>query len=356
MYFRGPAVGLTYCCFYLASYFTNKYVLSVLKFTYPTLFQGWQTFVGGLLLHVCWKLGWVEINTSSRADVLSWLPVSALFVGIIYAGSRALSRLPIPVFLTLHNAAQAVSYGIQRLTRKEQSSYTKTFSILLLLVSAGCLPLHDSQFDADGYFWGVIHLVCVGCYKVFQKSQKSSLLSDLDQQYINYVFRGSPQCLGVSISLFLQVSQWVLCQWDFGILAGAYFSEVKGQPLLSTSCVLEFLCQGYYSWFVTGFLRYYNECTTDFMLPDWCPRRSTACLYRAGRSIKTNLEDMKSPLFHHRTQNVGLSELYIAPTHTHRTDAENVGPERRLTVYPFEGKLLLLPGKHYQDAWLPLRG
>ncbi|XP_075441207.1 UDP-N-acetylglucosamine transporter TMEM241 isoform X7 [Ascaphus truei] len=188
MYFRGPAVGLTYCCFYLASYFTNKYVLSVLKFTYPTLFQGWQTFVGGLLLHVCWKLGWVEINTSSRADVLSWLPVSALFVGIIYAGSRALSRLPIPVFLTLHNAAQAVSYGIQRLTRKEQSSYTKTFSILLLLVSAGCLPLHDSQFDADGYFWGVIHLVCVGCYKVFQKSQKSSLLSDLDQQYINYVF------------------------------------------------------------------------------------------------------------------------------------------------------------------------
>ncbi|XP_075441198.1 UDP-N-acetylglucosamine transporter TMEM241 isoform X5 [Ascaphus truei] len=311
MYFRGPAVGLTYCCFYLASYFTNKYVLSVLKFTYPTLFQGWQTFVGGLLLHVCWKLGWVEINTSSRADVLSWLPVSALFVGIIYAGSRALSRLPIPVFLTLHNAAQAVSYGIQRLTRKEQSSYTKTFSILLLLVSAGCLPLHDSQFDADGYFWGVIHLVCVGCYKVFQKSQKSSLLSDLDQQYINYVFSG---ILGFLLAL----------------------TSVKLKGSLSSA--------HHASW--SFFAK----------LPDWCPRRSTACLYRAGRSIKTNLEDMKSPLFHHRTQNVGLSELYIAPTHTHRTDAENVGPERRLTVYPFEGKLLLLPGKHYQDAWLPLRG
>ncbi|MEE6464241.1 hypothetical protein FKM82_006217 [Ascaphus truei] len=72
MYFRGPAVGLTYCCFYLASYFTNKYVLSVLKFTYPTLFQGWQTFVGGLLLHVCWKLGWVEINTSSSVILLTF--------------------------------------------------------------------------------------------------------------------------------------------------------------------------------------------------------------------------------------------------------------------------------------------
>ena len=29
----------------------------------------------------------------SRSDVLTWLPASVLFVGIIYAGSRALSRL-----------------------------------------------------------------------------------------------------------------------------------------------------------------------------------------------------------------------------------------------------------------------
>ncbi|KAG8571068.1 hypothetical protein GDO81_011516 [Engystomops pustulosus] len=66
MYFRGPAVGLTFCTLYLAFYFTNKYVLSILKFTFPTLFQGWQTLVGGVLLHICWKLGWVEINCSSR--------------------------------------------------------------------------------------------------------------------------------------------------------------------------------------------------------------------------------------------------------------------------------------------------
>uniref|UniRef100_A0A8C5MYX8 Transmembrane protein 241 n=1 Tax=Leptobrachium leishanense TaxID=445787 RepID=A0A8C5MYX8_9ANUR len=188
MYFRGPAVGLSFTGLFLAFYFTNKYVLSVLKFTYPTLFQGWQTLVGGLFLHVSWKLGWVEINCNSRSDVIAWLPASALFVGNIYAGSRALSRLPVPVFFTLQNVAEVVSYAIQRFIFKEQYSYTKTSSIILLLVSAGCLPLHDSQFDADGYFWAVIHLTCVGCYKAFQKTKKSSLLSDLDQQYINYVF------------------------------------------------------------------------------------------------------------------------------------------------------------------------
>uniref|UniRef100_A0A8C3J6L5 Transmembrane protein 241 n=1 Tax=Calidris pygmaea TaxID=425635 RepID=A0A8C3J6L5_9CHAR len=119
MYLKRPAGGLAFCLFYLASCFTNKYVLSVLKFTYPTLFQGWQTLVGGLLLHVSWKLGWVEINLCSRSEILSWLPASVLFVGIIYAGSRALSRLPIPVFLTVHNAAEVITCGFQKFVQKE---------------------------------------------------------------------------------------------------------------------------------------------------------------------------------------------------------------------------------------------
>uniref|UniRef100_A0AAA9SYI0 Transmembrane protein 241 n=2 Tax=Bovinae TaxID=27592 RepID=A0AAA9SYI0_BOVIN len=181
-------VGLTFCTCYLASYLTNKYVLSVLKFTYPTLFQGWQTLVGGLLLHVSWKLGWVEINSRSRSDVLTWLPASVLFVGIIYAGSRALSRLAIPVFLTLHNAAEVIICGHQKCFRKEKTSPPKICSALFLLAAAGCLPFNDSQFDPDGYFWAVIHLLCVGAYKILQKSQKLNKLSDIDQQYLNYLF------------------------------------------------------------------------------------------------------------------------------------------------------------------------
>uniref|UniRef100_A0AC11D5W1 Transmembrane protein 241 n=1 Tax=Ovis aries TaxID=9940 RepID=A0AC11D5W1_SHEEP len=166
MCMRKCLVGLTFCTCYLAAYLTNKYVLSVLKFTYPTLFQGWQTLVGGLLLHVSWKLGWVEINSRSRSDVLTWLPASVLFVGIIYAGSRALSRLAIPVFLTLHNAAEVIICGHQKCFRKEKTSPAKICSALFLLAAAGCLPFNDSQFDPDGYFWAVIHLLCVAPSKL----------------------------------------------------------------------------------------------------------------------------------------------------------------------------------------------
>ncbi|NXJ76960.1 TM241 protein, partial [Trogon melanurus] len=148
----------------------------------------WQTLVGALLLHVSWKLGWVEINLCSRSEILSWLPASVLFVGIIYAGSRALSRLPIPVFLTVHSAAEVVTCGFQKFVQKEVIRLLIHSSVLFLLVAAVCLPLCDTQFDPNGYLWALIHLICVGAYKVFHKLWKPSSLSDLDQQYINYVF------------------------------------------------------------------------------------------------------------------------------------------------------------------------
>ncbi|XP_076410851.1 UDP-N-acetylglucosamine transporter TMEM241 isoform X1 [Peromyscus maniculatus bairdii] len=185
---RRSLLGLTFCTCYLASHLTNKYVLSVLKFTYPTLFQGWQTLLGGLLLHVSWKLGWVEINSSLRSNVLAWLPASVLFVGIIYAGSRALSRLAVPVFFILHNVAEVLVCGYQKYVWKEKTSPTKICSFLFLVAAAGCLPFQDAQFDPDGYFWAVIHLFCVGAYKILRKSQKPSVLSDIDQQYLNYIF------------------------------------------------------------------------------------------------------------------------------------------------------------------------
>ncbi|PNI61430.1 TMEM241 isoform 12, partial [Pan troglodytes] len=192
---RRSLVGLTFCTCYLASYLTNKYVLSVLKFTYPTLFQGWQTLIGGLLLHVSWKLGWVEINSSSRSHVLAWLPASVLFVGIIYAGSRALSRLAIPVFLTLHNVAEVIICGYQKCFQKEKTSPAKICSALFLLAAAGCLPLNDSQFDPDGYFWAIIHLLCVG-----------DLFSVLDFPFLYfYRFHGSC-CASGFLGFFLMFS------------------------------------------------------------------------------------------------------------------------------------------------------
>uniref|UniRef100_A0A3P9P1M8 Transmembrane protein 241 n=1 Tax=Poecilia reticulata TaxID=8081 RepID=A0A3P9P1M8_POERE len=117
MHWRSHVSGLAFSFVFIVSYFTNKFVLSVLKFTYPTLFQGWQTLIGAALeVCVC-----VYVCVCSRSAALSWLPGSFLFVGNIYAGSRALSRIDIPFFFTLQNSSHVVSYIIARTVHREVS-------------------------------------------------------------------------------------------------------------------------------------------------------------------------------------------------------------------------------------------
>ncbi|XP_078396947.1 UDP-N-acetylglucosamine transporter TMEM241 homolog isoform X1 [Cetorhinus maximus] len=187
MWLKGPELCLTLV--FIASYFTNKYVLSLLKFTYPTIFQGWQTFVGSMFLQIAWKLGRVEMRSNVLWSAkVSWIPGALLFVGNIYAGSRALSKLPIPFFLLLQNTSEVIVSIFLKIIRKEKLSLIKFLSELMILIAAVILPLSDPQFDPGGYFWAVMHCVCAGGYKVFQKLSKSYSLSKLEQQFLNYLY------------------------------------------------------------------------------------------------------------------------------------------------------------------------
>ncbi|NXG65872.1 TM241 protein, partial [Hemiprocne comata] len=85
---------------------------------------------------------------------------------------------PIPVFLTVHNAAEVITCGFQKFVQKEVIA-TRYLLVLFLLVAAACLPLCDTQFDPNGYLWALIHLVCVGAYKVFHKLWKPNSLSNV---------------------------------------------------------------------------------------------------------------------------------------------------------------------------------
>uniref|UniRef100_A0A3B4TTM5 Transmembrane protein 241 n=1 Tax=Seriola dumerili TaxID=41447 RepID=A0A3B4TTM5_SERDU len=114
-----------------------QFVLSVLNFTYPTLFQGWQTFIGAVLLLLFGKLGWVEMSRITRSAALPWLPASLLFVGNIYAGSRALSRIDIPYFFTLQNSSHVVSYLILKVVHREVSPCITYCTV--------CIIIHGSK-------------------------------------------------------------------------------------------------------------------------------------------------------------------------------------------------------------------
>ncbi|NXT28932.1 TM241 protein, partial [Syrrhaptes paradoxus] len=122
-----------------------------------------------------------DFNCFHRSEILSWLPASVLFVGVIYAGSRALSRLPIPVFLTVHNAAEVITCGFQKFVQKE------VIDLCSLL-----------QFDPNGYLWALIHMICLGkSFSFGRRIRKSKYAGEANQLYLSNFF----PCVPLSISL-----------------------------------------------------------------------------------------------------------------------------------------------------------
>ncbi|XP_032808529.1 UDP-N-acetylglucosamine transporter TMEM241 isoform X2 [Petromyzon marinus] len=221
MQWRHLATALLLCSLYVASILTNKYVLSVLKFTYPTLFQGWQTLIGGLLLHAGWRLGYLELSTLSGTVVVSWFPGALLYVAVIYAGSRALSLLPVPTFLLLQNASEVVLCLCSAVLCREKIPLVRLTSLLLITLSSGGLLFCDVQFDPGGYVWALLHFVCAGIYKAFSyehsKSQSLSVVALLPSSHplgdllgaaefpFLYFYRFHTGCLASGILGFLFV-------------------------------------------------------------------------------------------------------------------------------------------------------
>uniref|UniRef100_UPI00358EC1BF UDP-N-acetylglucosamine transporter TMEM241 isoform X2 n=1 Tax=Myxine glutinosa TaxID=7769 RepID=UPI00358EC1BF len=198
---RHVVLVLSYCAVYVAVTLTNKYVLSSLHFTYPTLFQGWQTLIGALLLFTCGQFGLVDLrqlsSVSSRTVLVPWLPGSLLYIGMIYCGSRAMSQLPIPVFLALQSVSELVRILTTAVIYGKSISLPQLPGLLLVALSL-CLPFSEPQLDVQACRWAMYHCICTGLYKTFQLSKKALPLSDFDQHYINCI---------VSVVVLLLASQ-----------------------------------------------------------------------------------------------------------------------------------------------------
>ena len=101
--------ALLYCLLLLTVYFSNKLVLTVLGFTYPMVFQGWQTLVGFVVFKAL-QVGKVIPVASiplDRAGCISLLPNFLFFTAGIIAGSKALAYIPLYIFLAVSNILPA---------------------------------------------------------------------------------------------------------------------------------------------------------------------------------------------------------------------------------------------------------
>ncbi|GLG96827.1 Uncharacterized protein GBIM_03725 [Gryllus bimaculatus] len=150
----------------ISTIFINKYVLSVLKFTYPTVFQAWQTLIGAVILKYLTVKKKLDVSCLDRSSATHLLPHCVFFVGAIVAGSKALSRLPIPVFASVCNlplACTALLDGCAGVgPGAGASARLLPVTAALLVVGAGvCTIIVDASlpFADSGYSWLLAHVV-----------------------------------------------------------------------------------------------------------------------------------------------------------------------------------------------------
>ncbi|XP_041478703.1 transmembrane protein 241-like isoform X1 [Lytechinus variegatus] len=180
---------ILYCILYICTVLVNKYVLWVLGFTYPTLFQGWQTLVGFLVLRFVASLGHIELSSNiSSSAYFQWLPAMVLFVCGIYSGSRALARLPIPIFLCLQGQVEVITSIVAALIHKQNPKPQVACSWLIMTASGITIWLTDPQYDQNGYKWMFLHVIVSSQSAIYMKWQKTFLMNDVDRLHCIYAF------------------------------------------------------------------------------------------------------------------------------------------------------------------------
>ncbi|XP_053402068.1 transmembrane protein 241-like [Mercenaria mercenaria] len=180
-----------YCLLFVATHFVNKYVLSVLKFQFPTIFQGWQTLVGFLMLSLLVSTRHLPtlLDNTNRYDVANWLPGMMFFVCSIYSGSKALASLTIPVFLSLHNLVTVILCTAQLAIYRQLTSIYSYTMLMMLVVSSILIGATDPYYHMDGYFWTCLHILSTGAYGIFTKISRGRLkLSAHEKMYCNYLY------------------------------------------------------------------------------------------------------------------------------------------------------------------------
>ncbi|KAF6038120.1 TMEM241 [Bugula neritina] len=181
-------IGILFTLSSISSLFVNKYVLSVLKFTFPTIFQGWQCLVS-LLVLVCILRRQTIIIKIKRCFNLHYLSEVIFFVCSIYAGSKALSKLPVPVFLGLQNLS-LVAVTILKLFLLEEKPRNQTILSQMVLLTACAFIWYNEQsvLSPISYFWVVIHLVSSGFCAVFEYVNEEDTLDHEGIVIVNNLF------------------------------------------------------------------------------------------------------------------------------------------------------------------------
>ncbi|XP_014284006.1 UDP-N-acetylglucosamine transporter TMEM241 isoform X1 [Halyomorpha halys] len=172
---------------FILTIFVNKYVLSVLGFTYPSVYQGWQTLVGAFILLYLRPSLFMSNEENNRLTCYNFfkiLPNLLIYVGSIVSGSKALSTIPVPLFICAQNTSAVC---VMLCTLKNVNLFDFILSITAL-VSSLFLFLYIEIVMPFGYHpWPIFFMLTTTLVELTTPSYESNA-KEISKLYYRNIF------------------------------------------------------------------------------------------------------------------------------------------------------------------------
>jgi len=228
------SVLVLYCASGTLLTLANK--LAVRVFPHPNAIAAFQNAATILMLRclaVASPTTVGELPPLTRSVLRQWLPLTALFVGMLVSSLLALMHVSAVTLIVIRNLTSLTVAALEWAVLGRALSWGGAGALGGMLLGASLYGLHDVTFSATGYAWLAVNLVTTSAYQVLVKGIVSS---DAAKEMGPFGFSYLNNLLSLPMLALISAATGEVP----AMLAGARGLDVEGAAVLGLSGVLGF--------------------------------------------------------------------------------------------------------------------
>ncbi|KAJ4835433.1 GDP-mannose transporter gonst2 [Turnera subulata] len=232
----GPLIsGAAYCLSSCSMILLNKVVLSTYNFNAGISLMFYQNLISCLVVAILNLCGAVSVEKLNWKLVRVWLPVNAIFVGMLVSGMYSLKYINVAMVTILKNVTNIfTAIGELYIFRKHQNQKVWTAMFLMVydlpftsfmktivciaknevsekIISAITSGVTDLSFDATGYGWQFMNCILTASYSltlrlVMDKAKQLTRTGSINE--VSMVLLNNFLSLPFGILLIILFDEW----------------------------------------------------------------------------------------------------------------------------------------------------
>jgi len=240
---------IVYSLFSIGMTLVNKIILTSYHFNHHMVLLLYQNSMSVLLLQLARWMGWVTFDSLKISQLVAWIPLNFLFVGMLLTSFFSLNLLSVPMSTIFKNSTNILITFGDYIFYGRHVSRGIAGSLALMFVGAVLASRSDLEYNTLGYFWAICNCVITAAYVLYMpRAMADSKLNAFGRVYYNNLI-SVPLVIFVDViytqdiyalltsSKLISESEGV--QEDLGFYATLFFSGCIGffLSLSSFQCV-----------------------------------------------------------------------------------------------------------------------